>query len=502
MSIDTAMQRFSTMISRANLGTKDYQIDGVRWAIQRELSSASGAFSSAGGAFSSAKGGIIADEMGLGKTIVSIGVIYSNPMRRTLVVLPVALLAQWTSAVTRFTGLTPLVYHGSKRSRISEEDFLGAIIVITTYDTVTIEAGSDGSLLHTTRWGRVVYDEAHHLRNTKTVRWKACDALTKGIVWAITGTPLQNKVSDFHSLCRIIGFDPSEYRTTDKDALKRFTDACILRRTKAEVGIELPELHIEDVVVGWSNAAEKQLALDVHKDLSFSNASLVEGSDALSEQIKYKSNAYVMLAMIRARQVCVLPKMAFGGRKAPMKQLRTVSSKIDCVARTILGRKDNGSGKLVFCHYIEEIDLIKERLLAGGIEKVNTYDGRNTGSKSAFEKADVLILQIQTGCEGLNLQEHFSEIYFVSPHWNPAVEDQAIARCYRIGQQKPVFVYRFVMDNFDVIAEPKELSGEEPEELDPEGLEELGGEMKTTNIENYVKQVQLFKRTTCGSVIA
>ena len=244
MSIDTAMQRFSTMISRANLGTKDYQIDGVRWAIQRELSSASGAFSSAGGAFSSAggafssaKGGIIADEMGLGKTIVSIGVIYSNPMRRTLVVLPVALLAQWTSAVTRFTGLTPLVYHGSKRSRISEEDFLGAIIVITTYDTVTIEAGSDGSLLHTTRWGRVVYDEAHHLRNTKTVRWKACDALTKGIVWAITGTPLQNKVSDFHSLCRIIGFDPSEYRTTDKDALKRFTDACILRRTKAEVGI-------------------------------------------------------------------------------------------------------------------------------------------------------------------------------------------------------------------------------------------------------------------------
>ena len=209
-----------------------------------------------------------------------------------------------------------------------------------------------------------------------------------------------------------------------------------------------------------------------------------------------------MLAMIRARQVCVLPKMAFGGRKAPMKQLRTVSSKIDCVARTILGRKDNGSGKLVFCHYIEEIDLIKERLLAGGIEKVNTYDGRNTGSKSAFEKADVLILQIQTGCEGLNLQEHFSEIYFVSPHWNPAVEDQAIARCYRIGQQKPVFVYRFVMDNFDVIAEPKELSGEEPEELDPEGLEELGGEMKTTNIENYVKQVQLFKRTTCGSVIA
>jgi SNF2 family DNA or RNA helicase len=470
--IDLAMQRFNNMISRAKLDTKVHQIDGVRWAVERELG---------GGA----KGGIIADEMGLGKTIVSIGVIYANPVRRTLVVLPVALLAQWASAITRFTGLTPLVYHGSKRSRISEEDFLGAVVVVTTYDTVTIESGSDGSRLHTTRWGRIVYDEAHHLRNTKTVRWKACDALTKNIVWTITGTPLQNKVGDFYSLCRIIGFEPSEYRTTDKEALKRFTNQCILKRTKAEVGINLPELFIQDVIVGWSNAAEKQLAVDVHKDLAFSNTGLVEGSDALSEQIQYKSNEYVMLAMIRARQVCVLPKMVFGSRKAPMKQLRTVSSKIDCVARTILKRKDNGSGKLVFCHYIEEIDMIKERLLAGGIGKVNTYDGRNTGSKSAFEKADVLILQIQTGCEGLNLQEHFSEIYFVSPHWNPAVEDQAIARCYRIGQQKPVFVYRFVMDNFD-------------EELDSDDLE---GIKKTTNIENYVKQVQLFKRTTCGAVL-
>jgi SNF2 family DNA or RNA helicase len=445
--IDLAMQRFNNMISRANLDTKVHQIDGVRWAIERELGS--------GGT----KGGIIADEMGLGKTIVSIGVIYANPVRRTLVVLPVALLAQWASAITRFTGLTPLVYHGSKRSRISEEDFLGAIVVVTTYDTVTIESGSDGSRLHTTRWGRIVYDEAHHLRNTK--------------------------VNDFYSLCRIIGFEPSEYRTTDKEALKRFTNACILKRTKAEVGIALPELFIQDVIVGWSNAAEKQLAVDVHKDLAFSNTELVEGSDALSEQIQYKSNEYVMLAMIRARQVCVLPKMVFGSRKAPMKQLRTVSSKIDCVAKTILKRKDNGSGKLVFCHYIEEIDMIKERLCAGGIGKVNTYDGRNTGSKSAFEKADVLILQIQTGCEGLNLQEHFSEIYFVSPHWNPAVEDQAIARCYRIGQQKPVFVYRFVMDNFD-------------EELNSEDLE---GIKKTTNIENYVKQVQLFKRTTCSAVL-
>ena len=61
------------------------------------------------------------------------------------------------------------------------------------------------------------------------------------------------------------------------------------------------------------------------------------------------------------------------------------------------------------------------------------------------EAADAIILQIQTGCEGLNLQENYSEIYFVSPHWNPAVEDQAVARCHRFGQLKPVYVFRFIM---------------------------------------------------------
>jgi SNF2 family DNA or RNA helicase len=86
----------------------------------------------------------------------------------------------------------------------------------------------------------------------------------------------------------------------------------------------------------------------------------------------------------------------------------------------------------------------------------------------------VLILQIQTGCEGLNLQENYSEIYFVSPHWNPAVEEQAIARCHRIGQKKEVFVYRFEMGNF---------------------VEDL------RTIENYVDNVQIRKKHEAAEVI-
>ena len=84
---------------------------------------------------------------------------------------------------------------------------------------------------------------------------------------------------------------------------------------------------------------------------------------------------------------------------------------------------------------------------------VLTFDGRSTEKQRAYalsieNKCDALILQIQTGCEGLNLQQ-FSEVYFVSPHWNPAVEDQAIARCHRIGQENEIDVYRFIMSGFD-----------------------------------------------------
>lgn len=128
-----------------------------------------------------------------------------------------------------------------------------------------------------------------------------------------------------------------------------------------------------------------------------------------------------------------------------------VSSKIYSVVKLMLKRKDNGRGKIVFCHFQGEIDEMKRLLLKGGMTQVNTYDGRNSGGdlKRISEPADALIIQIQTGSEGLNLQDNFSEIYFTSAHWNPSIEEQAIARCHRFGQQKHVDVFRFEMIGFE-----------------------------------------------------
>ena len=107
---------------------------------------------------------------------------------------------------------------------------------------------------------------------------------------------------------------------------------------------------------------------------------------------------------------------------------------------------------------------------------VATFDGRTSNSRrfeTLNDKYEALILQIQTGCEGLNLQENYSEIYFVSPHWNPAVEDQAVARCHRIGQTKQVHVRRFEMSSF---------------------VKDEGQEVDTVTIDKYVHAVQDGKR--------
>jgi SNF2 family DNA or RNA helicase len=138
--------------------------------------------------------------------------------------------------------------------------------------------------------------------------------------------------------------------------------------------------------------------------------------------------------------------------------------------------------------------VIAHRLIKGGLKKVVTYDGRNSRMPglNLADAADAIVLQIQTGCEGLNLQANFSEIYFVSPHWNPCVEDQAIARCHRIGQTKPTYVFKFAMLGFtkredDKTEDVKDIK--DPQSLDPQSLE------------TYVNKVQTTKRNIIGEII-
>jgi SNF2 family DNA or RNA helicase len=164
------------------------------------------------------------------------------------------------------------------------------------------------------------------------------------------------------------------------------------------------------------------------------------------------------------------------------------SSKLDAVLHTLIGRKGNGNGKLVFCHFREEMDFILLRLKEADPDvSVAVFDGRASIKKRQVmlsEPNEFLIIQIQTGCEGLNLQEHFSEVYFVSPNWNPSIEEQAIARCHRIGQKKPVHVFRYHMTTYQPLSESES-------DLVP-----------SPSLDQYIQTIQSFKRDISNQIIA
>lgn len=448
ITIGKKLVNFDSFIKKASLDQKPHQRSGVAWMLEREISETP---------LEGVRGGLIADEMGLGKTIQVIGVIISNFVSRTLIVLPLALLEQWKSQIFKFTGHEPLVYHGSKKKEITIQELIKAPIVLTTYGHCSVSKDEKAStLLHKIKWDRVVFDEAHHLRNLNTRTHKGSLLIKSPIRWLVTGTPIQNRKSDFYALCKMMGYKTDFYM--ENDNLYKIAKWSLLKRTKEEVGIELPKVKEENIKVEWKNKDEECLAEDIHGLLSFASVRTERQTNAAVAAL----GASVLPTLVRCRQTCVYPKLMDSSLKKldqaglldsdeyNLSNATSSSSKLDAVCNKIISRKENNRGKLVFCHYRGEIDEIKTRLEKDKIN-VKVFDGRTSYSDRQEilndKSLEVLILQIMTGCEGLNLQ-HFKEIYFVSPHWNPAVEDQAIARCHRIGQKDEVNIFRFSMDSF------------------------------------------------------
>ena len=446
------MELFKKYLDRTGMDHKQYQYDGVAWCVKNETCVNPPC---------NVRGGFIADEMGLGKTIMMIGTFLCNFVPNTLIIVPPILIDQWYTQILRTTGHKALIYHGADKKTITLYQLSRATIVISTYGAITLtkKQVKDDFItpLHKVNWSRIVFDEAHHLRNRKTALYISATLLKSNIRWLVSGTPVQNKKQDFYSLCSAIKIPTSFY--TDSANLPTLARAFILKRTKTQVGIQMAPIVVGNNIVNWQNKKEMELSEELHSALAFSHVSGNKGNKLM---VNTFSEGGILALMLRTRQSCILPKLmapyldklvalGFLNNYDSYQEAFDHSSKLDSVVQSILERKGNGCGKIIFCQFKEEIDTIAAKLRAGGMDSVVTFDGRTSATKRFTilrEKNEALILQIQTGCEGLNLQENYSEIYFVSPHWNPAVEDQAVARCHRIGQLKPVMVQKFEMCNF------------------------------------------------------
>lgn len=524
------IDRFDEYIQKSGLEPKSYQREGVEFCLRRERRGAG------------VVGGIIADEMGLGKTIVMMGLILANlaAFRRTLIVVPVALIAQWVAQIKKTiidTGvkkdLVVAVYHGvTGKSRVvllggggepvwchrppkrggAGERVRAIDIVITTYGCVAMEEPvsvskkkplnvvakaapkAPGLSLLTFRADRVIFDEAHHLRNKTSRIFKgamrvvaAAAAAVRPSVWIVTGTPIQNKISDLKSLCYILGFGPTDVMSEEKRRAIR--DEYVLRRTKVSVGMvaaaeagadagddavdvtcapRLQSLKHYKSQVPWTSENELDLSREIHRT--------AKNTTDRAERLKLYT---------RMRQMCVWPALLKTSNKVissgeyeethglSMDEFHVAvskQSKLDRVVATMVTEAaaggESGRKSIVFCHYRREMTQLRDMLLRGGgggavvsgEEDIAIIDGTVSAkerSRIFAASPRVLILQIRTCSEGLNLQE-YSDVYFVSPHWNPCVEDQAIARCYRMGQTKGVRVFRFYMTDF--VAEVDSLS--------------------------------------------
>jgi SNF2 family DNA or RNA helicase len=398
----------------------DYQKEGIKWCVEQEKR---GVEINKENKF----GGLICDEMGLGKTYQILGTILSNYLPKTLIVVPKILLNQWKEIFIKKLNHNILYYHGVNKNKITDFELKKAPIVLTSYHMLLTQKKELHNKLQMIVWDRVIFDEAHHLRGKDTKLHLAGDEIKSKIKWLITGTPIQNKKEDLYSLLKILKIE-NEYLKSNLDEV---LEKVMLKRTKQDVGLKLPVLKEHVIYVKWKNEKEKKQAENIHKKLKFSN---------LNSNEKLDKNE-ILKQVIKCKQSCVDLNL--------VKDVDNNShTKLNRVVEFIKERKREK--KLIFCHFNKEIEYLTNQLSSDTC-LVKYFNGKVSNKKREEilkSKIDILILQIQTGCEGLNLQQ-FNEVYFVSPSWNPAIESQAIARCHRIGQKNPINVFRFKMEPFD-----------------------------------------------------
>ena len=447
------MRKYVKWVGITGLDLKKHQIDGVRWCLERESVNV---------------GGIIADEMGLGKTYMMMGLIVADRKCHNLIVVPPALLSQWKSCLEKYIGAKHLyIYHREFNDiKNAGERQLGSLIVLTSYYML-----KKLNKAFVVKWDRVIYDEAHHLRNNKTSKCLGALNIKSKLNWCVTGTPVQNRMSDIYTLCNLIG-------------CSRDLEEVMLRRRAVDAGIVLPLAREENIIVKWSSKKERNFAELIHR----CSAEIIDDGALEYNFAQICDRWFILVAMLRSKQVCIYPDMvkaALSGMEdegminhdeVNRYMLDISSSKFNIIINNLVERRENS--KLVFCNFHAEIDELERRLVEKGL-RVGVIDGRVCKSKrdgilksgidqilfddifgpllgvdtgflyeevSSYLTYDVVLLQIQTCCEGLNLQ-NFNEVHFTSPHYNPAVEDQAICRCKRIGQRREVLVYRYIMED-------------------------------------------------------
>jgi superfamily II DNA or RNA helicase len=388
-------------------------------------------------------GACLADDMGLGKTLQALALLLERaPGGPQLVVVPTSLAGNWLNESERFA---PTLRVRDYRRRREIADVGAFDVVVVSYGLLLQDAHTFAGQ----QWHSVVLDEAQAIKNAQTQRARAVMALKADFRLALSGTPIENHLGELWSLFRFLnpgllgGLKPFNQRfvgpieqgdrlagTTLKQLLKPF----ILRRTKSQVLDELPPrtdiLHtipLSDEERHWYEALRQQA---------------VERLDSTGDDIK---PLQVLTEITRLRRFCCHPSLV-------LDNLPLAGSKLAACLDIIDELRENHHKALVFSQFVDHLTLLRTALDERGI----TYqylDGSTPPTErekrvAAFQsgEGDLFLISLKAGGTGLNLTAADYVIH-LDPWWNPAVEDQASDRAHRIGQERPVTVYRLVMED-------------------------------------------------------
>ena len=396
-------------------------------------------------------GGILADDMGLGKTVQTLAHILVEKRsgradRPSLVIAPTSLMANWRLEAKRFApDLKVLTLHGSERKR-----FFDAIddhdLVLTTYALLRY----DKEALLARDYHLVILDEAQNIKNPKSATTLLVHRLKARHRLCLSGTPLENHLGELWSLCHFLNpgllGDGQTFRRVFRTPIEKHddTDRCrllarrvrpfVLRRTKAEVEQDLPEKTeiVENIeLTGDQRDLYESIRLAMHERVR----------REIAAKGAARSHIIILDALLKLRQACCDPRLL----------KLDAAKKVDCSAKLtrlidmLPAMIEEGRRILLFSQFTSMLALIEaelERLKIGHL-KLTGHTKNRADFVERFQKGDVplFLISLKAGGSGLNLTAADTVIHY-DPWWNPAVEDQATDRAHRIGQEKPVFVYR------------------------------------------------------------
>ena len=398
-------------------------------------------------------GGCLADDMGLGKTLQMIAFFMLQKKKHkgatNLVVLPTSLIFNWQNEIIKFApSLTVRTIYGS--DRVTDLTSLDNFdVVLTSYGTLM----SDIELLKAYQFNYVVLDESQAIKNPDSQRYKAVRLLQARNRVVMTGTPIENNTFDLYAqlsfACPGLLGSQQQFREVYSIPIDKFKDdqrakelqkrinPFLLRRTKDQVAKELPDK--TEIVLYCEMEPDQRKVYNAYKE------QMKEYLNASKSQKKQLDSMFVLSALTKLRQICNSPALL-----SEEEFYGDSSAKINVLMEELLEKHGNHK-VLVFSQFVGMLDLIKTELDKHGL-KYAYLTGQSTKREkivSEFQEDDeirIFLISLKAGGTGLNLTQA-DYVYLIDPWWNPAVENQAIDRCYRIGQEKHVMAVRLITPN-------------------------------------------------------